>query len=98
MRATLGVIAIVVAVGGTISLASADRAVAGHTSRNCGIISKGSQDYRARALAIKCKLARRSSLRYLRTQEPRSGFDCAPTEGANFYCQNGPKAYWATRL
>jgi hypothetical protein len=73
-------------------------AVAGHVSKDCGIISKGSHDYRVHASHMKCKQARKSSVRYLRSGEPRAGFDCAPTAGNSFYCQDPPKAYWAIRL
>ena len=73
-------------------------AEAGHGGKDCGIISQGSNDYRAYAKRMKCRKARRSSLRYLRTGQARSGFDCAPTAGNSFYCQDPPKAYWAVRL
>ena len=71
---------------------------AGHSGKDCGIVSRGSKDYRVHAMHVKCKAARKASKKYLRSGEPRSGFDCAPTEGGSFYCQNPPKAYWGIRL
>jgi hypothetical protein len=47
---------------------------------------------------MSCKKARKGAKLYLRTGDARSGFDCAPTEGGGFYCQDPPKAYWTTRL
>ena len=63
-------------------------AFAGHDSKNCGLISKGSHDYRVQAGYMACKKARRASKRYLRTGQPRPGFDCAPTGEHGFYCQD----------
>jgi hypothetical protein len=96
MRAAVSTIAIALAC--LTAFSSADPAAAGHAGKNCGIVSVGSGDHRVRALKLKCKVARKSSVRYLRSERPRRGFDCAPTQGGNFYCQKGPKAYWATRL
>ena len=75
-----------------------DAASAGHNSRDCGIVSRGSNDYRVHAMHLKCKVARKASAKYLRSGEARSGFDCAPTAGGSFYCQDPPKAYWGIRL
>ena len=96
MRLPLGLITFALVVA--TLLGASNVAVAGHAGKNCGILSVGSNDYRARALAMKCKPARRASLRYLRKGEARAGFDCAPTQGGSFYCQDGPRAYWAVRL
>ena len=74
---------------------------AGHDSKNCGIVSKGASDYRVHASYLKCKVARRGATKYLRSAEARRGYDCAPTQGGSFYCQNDatpPQAYWAIRL
>lgn len=80
-------------VGGVPGVASA-----GHGGRDCGVVSRGSKDYRINAMHMKCKAARKGSVKYLRSKEPRSGFDCAPTAGSSFYCQNPPKAYWGVQL
>lgn len=94
------VLIMVVALGlsATLSVFPAEDSLAGHASKRCGIVSKGSGDFRVRASFMKCKAARRASLKYLRSQQPRPGFDCAPTGGRDFYCQNGRKAYWAVEL
>jgi hypothetical protein len=98
MRGLLGILAILAILACSLSAGPPELALAGHQGKDCGIVSQGSQDYRVRALAMPCRQARRGSVRYLRTQEPRAGFDCAPTAGDNFYCQKPPKAYWAIRL
>jgi hypothetical protein len=96
MRAMIMVVAL--SLFATLSVVPAQDSIAGHASKRCGIVSKGSGDYRVRASFMSCKAARRGSVKYLRTQQPRPGFDCAPTEGGSFYCQNGRKAYWAVEL
>ncbi len=102
MPGSLAVIATVVVLAGATGWPVADTALAGHASKKCGLIAKGSHDYRVHASWMSCKKARRSSVRYLETGKPRPGFDCAPTENDSFYCQNPSvdptKAYWATRL
>ena len=98
MRGVLGILATVAVLACSLFAIAPGDATAGHTSKNCGIVSKGSHDYRVRAMHVPCKGARRSSLRYLRKEKPRRGFDCAPTAGHSFYCQKPPKAYWAIRL
>ena len=98
MRRLSVVLVAVAALACAFGIGASEQALAGHQSKKCGIVSKGSHDYRVRAMKMKCKAARKSSLKYLRTQQPRKGFDCAPTEDDNFYCQKPPKAYWATRL
>jgi hypothetical protein len=76
-----------------------DGAVATHGGKNCGIVAKGPHDYRVRAQQMLCKQARRGVSKYLRSHEPRPGFDCAETQGRTpFYCKSGAKAYWAVRL
>ncbi len=81
----------------SIALVGPGAATAGHNSKNCGIVSSGSSDYRVHASKLKCKVARKGTKKYLRSATARSGYDCAPTEDG-FYCQKPPKAYWATRL
>jgi hypothetical protein len=99
---SLAVIATVVVLAGAAGWPAPDAALAGHESKKCGLIAKGSHDYRVHAAYMSCKKARRGSTRYLRTGTPRPGFDCAPTENQSFYCQNPrkdpTKAYWAIRL
>jgi hypothetical protein len=73
-------------------------ASAGHSSKNCGVLSQGSTDYRVHALKLKCKVARKGAAKYLRSGAVRAGYDCAPTDGGGFYCQDPPKAYWAVPL
>jgi hypothetical protein len=73
-------------------------ATAGHISKDCGVLSHRSHDYRIHAAHLKCKAARRASLKYLKKEKPRRGFDCAPTAGHSFYCQDPPKSYSGIRL
>jgi hypothetical protein len=90
--------AIVVVLASLIAWAAPGPASAGHGGKDCGVVSRGAKDYRVNAKHMKCKAARKGSVKYLRSKEPRSGFDCAPTAGGSFYCQDPPKAYWGTRL
>ncbi len=98
MRRALGIHASIVALACSIGCVLPGVASAGHNSKNCGIVSRGASDYRVRAMHLKCKVARKGSVKYLRSGEPRTGFDCAPTAAGSFYCQNPPKAYWGIRL
>ena len=46
-----------------------------------------------------CGVARKSALRYLRSGQPRPGFECVPAQGRTpFFCKDGEKVYWAVRL
>lgn len=95
-RVTIAVIA-----AASVLLAAAPEAPAPHTSKSCGLIAKGSRDYRVKARAVKCRFARRWVKRYLGSGAEASGFDCVKTDGgvAPFYCTKGEvKAYWAERL
>ena len=98
MRGALGICAAVLLLACACAVSLPGPATAGHNSKDCGIVSQGTTDYRVHALRLKCKVARKGTAKYLRTQEPRSGYDCAPTEGGSFYCQDPPKAYWGIRL
>ncbi len=98
MRGRLGISTVLAIVACSISLLAPGTAGAGHNSKDCGIVSHGSTDYRVRAMKLKCKVARKGSTKYLRSGQPRTGFDCTETEGDSFYCQNPPKAYWGIRL
>ena len=89
--------ALIAILGCAIAWVSPTTANAGHASKNCGIVSSGSSDYRVHALKLKCKVARKGTAKYVRTEAPRAGYDCAPTEDG-FYCQDPPKAYWGIRL
>ena len=73
-------------------------AEAGHEGKKCGVISVKSHDYRVHASSLRCRTARRASVKYLRDGQQKPGFDCAPTGANSFYCQDPPKAYWAIRL
>ena len=72
---------------------------AGHEAKRCGILAKGSADYRIKARKVSCRFARRWSRAYLNRRRSATGFDCYRA-GTNvtFYCANGAKAYWAERL
>ena len=97
LPAVLGVLATTVVVA--LGVAPAERATAGHAGQNCGIVSKGSRDYRVRAQQLSCKAARSGVLLYLRKHEARPGFKCGPLPGRTlFYCKNGAKVYWAVKL
>lgn len=98
MRGAIGICAACLALACSIAVLMPGPATAGHNSRDCGVLSQGLSDYRIHASRLKCKVARKSSARYLRSGQPRSGYDCAPTEGDSFYCQKPPKAYWGIRL
>jgi hypothetical protein len=98
MRGRLCVYTAVLALACSAAGFSPPAAMAGHVSKDCGVVSQGSHDYRIHAMHVRCRIARTSSVRYLRTEEPRPGFDCAPTAGGSFYCQDPPKAYWGIRL
>ena len=90
--------AAIVVLACAIGWVSPGLASASHNSKDCGVVSRGANDYRVRAMKLKCKVARKGSVKYLRSEEPRAGFDCAPTSGGSFYCQDPPKAYWGIRL
>jgi hypothetical protein len=98
MRGGLGILMAIAAVVCVLAGAAPEAASAGHNGKNCGILSSGASDYRIHAMRLKCKVARRSSAKYLRSGQARAGFDCAPTAGGSFYCQDPPKAYWGVRL
>jgi plastocyanin len=72
---------------------------AGHEAKRCGIVAKGSADYRIKSRKIGCATARRWARAYLRRKIEPSGYSCYPA-GPNvaFYCSRGSKAYWAERL
>jgi plastocyanin len=72
---------------------------AGHEAKRCGIVGKGSADYRIKARKLTCRFAKRWSRAYLDRRSAAPGFDCYRA-GTNvtFYCANGAKAYWAERL
>ena len=98
MRGGFGIKAAIAVVACVGAWSGPSVASAGHASKDCGIVSRGSVDYRVRAIKLKCKVARKGSVKYLRSGEPRAGYDCAETEGNSFYCQDPPKAYWGIRL
>jgi hypothetical protein len=71
----------------------------GHEAKRCGVLAKGSADYRIKARKLTCRFARKWSRAYLNRRSAAPGFDCyrAGTH-VTFYCANGAKAYWAERL
>jgi hypothetical protein len=71
----------------------------GHEAKRCGVLAKGSADYRIKARKLSCRFARKWSRAYLNSRSSAPGFDCYRA-GTNvtFYCANGAKAYWAERL
>ena len=73
---------------------------AGHQGvKKCAIVSKGTRDYRVRAMAMKCDRAERGAKRFLRTGEPLTGFTCTEAdERTPFFCKREQQAYWAVRL
>jgi hypothetical protein len=82
-----------------IAVAPPQGAQAVHGGKSCGIVSKGSGDYRVRAQKMKCGAARRGALKYLRKRAALAGFECVPADGRTpFYCKDGTKVYWAIRL
>ena len=75
-------------------------ASAGHKSKNCGVVAKGSRDYRVKARAMKCKHARKWARAFLRSRRRAPGFRCLnpPDRKIPFFCSKGVKAYWVVRL
>ena len=72
---------------------------AGHEAKRCGVLAKGSVDYRIKARNVTCRFARRASRAYLNRRSVPAGFDCyRPGTNVTFYCANGAKAYWGERL
>lgn len=77
-----------------------ERASAGH-GKNCGIVTKGSRNYRVWAQQMRCGRARKGAKRYLRRGKPLRGFTCNDDEGPyEFICfrGGGEKNYRAERL
>jgi plastocyanin len=72
---------------------------AGHEAKRCGLLAKGSADYRIKARKVTCRFARRWSRAYLDRRGVPAGFDCyRPNTNIAFYCANGAKSYWGQRL
>ena len=93
------VAAAMVLAAGIAAVSDPERAAAGHSGRDCGIVSEGPRDYRVRAQKLECEKARRGSKRYLRSGEPLSGFSCDEPDGRiEFFCKRASKVYWALRL
>ena len=64
--------AAIVVLACAIGWVSPGLASASHNSKDCGVVSRGANDYRVRAMKLKCKVARKGSVKYLRSEEPRS--------------------------
>jgi hypothetical protein len=74
-------------------------ASAGHAAKRCGILAKGSSDYRVRARRVKCGFARRWVHAYFKSRLEPGGFTCyRPGTDIALYCSKGGKSYWAERL
>jgi hypothetical protein len=91
-------LAVVLLAATAVAAASAPPAPASHGT-SCGIVSKGSSDYRVTGRVIKCRSARKWVRRYLSNRDRPSGWSCVdPAGSVRVYCSRGSKAYWATRL
>jgi hypothetical protein len=76
------------AVGVGADFSAPERAAAGD-SRNCGVISKGSSDWRVRTTGgVKCKRGKKGVRRYLREGTPLPGYFCS-RNGPLIYCGKG---------
>jgi hypothetical protein len=90
-------IATILAAG--LAAVPAQPASAGHTSKSCGIVSRGSADYRVEARVISCRSAKTWVKRYLKRRAKPSGWDCTDPPGSiRVYCSRATKAYWTIRL
>ena len=91
-------LAVVLAASAALAVASPGPAGAAHGS-SCGVVSKGSSDYRVTARVIACRSARKWVRRYLRDRDRPRGYSCVnPAGSVRVYCSRATKAYWATRL
>jgi hypothetical protein len=103
MRLALLIAAVsVVALSGAFGLGpiggGPDEALATH-GKNCGIVSKGSRNYRVLGQRLRCGRARKGARLYLREGRPLRGFSCAGPAGVyEFICGSGGKTYRAKRL
>ena len=78
--------------------AGPERAQAGHPKR-CGIVARGSADYRVRARTVRCSFAKRWVRAYLSGRSRPRRYSCLrPGGGIAFYCKRGSRSYWAERL
>jgi hypothetical protein len=74
-------------------------AMAMHKGKRCGIVGKGSRDYRVKAQKVRCSYARKWSRRYLKNRKKPRHWRCyRPGGKIPFYCKRGSKAYWVERL
>ena len=86
---------VIVALVAVSMLGVAADAPAGH-AKNCGLVTKGTRDYRVRANAVTCDFARTWSKRFLRRSSRPSGWSCSrPSGKITFYCRRGSKYYYA---
>jgi xanthine/CO dehydrogenase XdhC/CoxF family maturation factor len=89
----------VVLVAATALAAAGPASVPASHGTSCGVVSKGSSDYRVTGRVIACRSARKWVRRYLRDRGKPSGWSCVnPAGSVLVYCSRGSKAYWATRL
>ena len=87
---------VALATGASVQLSVPEHAAAGH-QRNCGVVSKGSSDWRVRATNMGCRKAKKGARRYLRAGDALPGFVCS-RDGGFFFCGKGEKAYTGQRL
>jgi hypothetical protein len=81
-----------------LGLVCAGPAPANH-GRSCGIVARGSGDYRVDARVISCRSAKTWVKRYLKRRAEPKGWSCVDPSGSiRVYCSKASKAYWATRL
>ena len=81
-----------------LAAAGAGPASANH-GKSCGIVSKGSADYRVDARVIACRSAKTWVNRYLKRRAKPRGWSCVDPPGSiRVYCSKASKAFWATRL
>jgi hypothetical protein len=83
-----------------LACAASPPAGASHKSKSCGVVAKGSRDYRVKTRRMKCKHARKWVRAFLKSRKraPRFRCDDPPDRNIPFFCFYGQKAYWAVRL
>jgi len=67
--------------------------------KRCGLIARGSRDYRVRARVVTCRFAVKWSRAYFRRGARPRGYSCSRPGGSfPFFCRKGRRQYWAERL
>jgi plastocyanin len=79
--------------------AGAEPAAPSAHAKRCGVIAKGSRDYRVRARVVRCRFAVRWSRAFLHRGGKPRGYSCSrPSDAIPLYCRKGRRVYWAERL